>query len=147
MKNRINFSFTDRRDPIKASVGDPDLPEMTLISTTSSANIRNTSSTSMIVRQYDFIAATGDLAITRSLLPLEFAMFTAMTDWPRVLAALTWNDLHYCKRMNVTGVASGISDAEKNRGIRGWSAIWGIEVEMHFRTLDLIDYSTIVGTT
>jgi hypothetical protein len=38
----------------------------------------------------------------------------------------------------VSNVATGLSNPEQNRNIRGWSSVWSVEVEMHFATADLL---------
>lgn len=135
--NRVKFNHTRPFHPVKQEVSEADLPELALASATSSANLHNTSSSSMIVRQYTWLLSTGDMSITNKLMPVEWALFAAMTNWKLVLGALTWNGEHFVKRANVVSIDNGFADPERNRGITGWSAAWTCEVEMHFATADL----------
>lgn len=140
--NRIKFNYEKDKDPIKREISEADTPELILISTSSGGNLGETSSTSRLTRQYDWIMATGDLSITNKLLPLEWVLFCAMAKWPTTLAALQWPaGWPFVKRMNLTNVQSGMSDPDRNRGILGWSSVWSIEVEMHFRTSDMLAFN------
>jgi hypothetical protein len=79
--------------------------------------------------------------VTNSLLPVEWALFAAMIDFPAHLHVLRWpSDAEdgFVKTMRLASVEGGFADAERNRGIIGWSAIWGVEVEMHFGSADLM---------
>lgn len=140
LKNRIKFNHTGQSSPIKDEVSNTDLPELVLVSTASSGNLHETSNTSRITRQYEWIIATGDTRVQASLLEVEWALFAAMVNWPAVLGALRWPDDAvdgFCKRTNILGINSGLTDPERNRGIIGWSSIWAIEVEMHFWSAQL----------
>lgn len=145
--NMIRLNDTTRpRSPLKDEVSNADLPEIVLVSNAVNGNLLNTSSSSMIIRQFQWIIATGDMSVVRRLLPIEFALFSAMCNWPTVLGSLRWNDQPFVKRCGLVSVDNGLTDSERNRGIRGWSAIWTVEVEMHFRTLDLLSYTSGTGT-
>lgn len=145
LKNRIKFNFTGQSSPIKDEISNADVPELVLISSGSTGNLRNTSSSSMISRKYEWVLSTGDMSVVNKVLPVEWALFCAMTDYSRVLGALRWpadaSD-GFAKVTRLMDVDTGMTDADRNRGIQGWSSVWGIEVEMHFRTSDLIAVGT-----
>jgi hypothetical protein len=145
--NRIKFNHTGHFDPIKHEASEGDLPELVLVSTGCDGNLNQTSCSSMFTRRYEWLLATGDLSVVNRLLPLEFALFCAMSDWPAVVNALQWNGKPFCKRTGLTNVNNGLTDPERNRGIRGWSAIWSLEVEMHFMTSELVAYGAAPTTT
>lgn len=148
--NRIKFNQTGQSDPTKRQVSNADLPELILVTTASNANIRGTSSSSMIIRQYDWIIATGDTSTVNKLLPVEWALFCAMCRWPYVLGPLKYpSDAPdgFVKRANILSVNSGLTDPERNRGIMGWSSIWSLEVEMHFSTEALEQFNEMPTTT
>jgi len=135
--NRIRYD-TNNRDPIKENVSDADLPELILTSGGSGPpRLHATSSGSMCTRKYSWLITTGDFRVSYRLYPVEFALFAAMSNWKAHLGALTWNSKSFAKRMDVVDVTNGLSDPDRNRGIRGWSAIWTCEIEMHFTTEDL----------
>lgn len=140
--NRIKFNQNSprvRRDPIKREISTSDLPELILVSTGMSANLHQTSTSSSCTRNYEWIIATGDLIIVNTLLPVEWALFAAMANWKTIISSLQWNGHSFVKRANMTSVDNGLTDPERNRGIRGWSALWRCEVEMHFSTQEVID--------
>lgn len=139
--NRINLNEKDNPYPLKLEVSDADVPEMILTSTGMSAKIMHNSSGSSCIRTYQFLISTGDMRLGQKLLPIEWMLFAALCDWKAKLGALTWKGYRFCKRLDVTSVDNGFADPERNRGIQGWSAIWGIEVEMHFPTADLITFN------
>lgn len=138
-KNRIRFDLKGNRDPLKSTIQVADLPEVCVASLAASANIMETSSTSKCNRTYSIMISSGDYRYTEICGEVEWQVWCAMVGWKRTLGGLLWKDQNFVKRANVTNVATGLSDSEKNRNIRGWSSVWSIEVEMHFRTLDLLD--------
>lgn len=137
--NQIRFDVLNNRDPLKQAVQVADLPEIILTAETISSNLLSTSSSSSVTRGYAWLISTGDFRYTPLLAQIEWMIFVAMSNWKRVLAALTWKDAHFVKKVNISSANAGFSDAERNRGIQGWSAAWRVEVEMHFRTADLTD--------
>ena len=125
--NRIKFNKTRVADPVKKEVSDADLPELTLICTTSVVNMMDSSSSTKVVKNYDWIIATGDLNLLRKLMPVEWYLVCAMLRYPAVLNALQWEGQSYVKVCRVTGVSAGLTDSERNRGIVGFSSIWSLE--------------------
>ena len=136
LRNRLRY---DRdRDPEKRIVTDADLPELALVSAGVAGNMWNTSSTSMLMRRYNFIVTTGDFRITERLLPVEWALFRALHGWKSILSSLVWNSEHFVKRVNLLDIQEGILRPDDRRyGPRGWATVWGIEVEMHFSVRSL----------
>lgn len=142
-RNRIKFNKTGDRDPLKQTVAVADLPELVLGTNGASAiNMHATSCSSMITRRYTWLLSTGDYRVNEILNPVEWAIFCAMTNWKASLGSLTWNSKSFVKRMNFVDVSEGQSDPQLNRGIKGWSALWGCEVEMHFTTSELQAFNT-----
>lgn len=131
------------RSPLKEVTADADLPELVLVPTTAEVNLHSTSSSSRVVRQYQWLLSTGDLRLTYRLEPVAFALLCAMSDWRTTIGTLTWNNASFVKRVDMLSATIGMSDSEKNRGIRGWSCVWDGEVEMHFKTTDLQAYNVI----
>lgn len=136
--NRVKFNRQTRSSPVKDEVSDSDLPELTLVVTQLSGKLRNTSSTSMALVQYEWLIATGDPSVVRNVLPVMWAIFAAMAPWPSTAFALTWREKTFVKRLDMLEANLGLTDPDRNRGIDGWSAIWSSEVEMHFATTDVI---------
>lgn len=145
--NRIHLNLSNKPNPLKLQIADSDLPEVILTQTgASDINILNTSGTSKIVMQYQWLLATGDIRVQNYLNQVQWDIFIGMTGWTSLLGALIWptgtgNDdaHHFVKRSNLVSVTTGLDDPKENRGIRGWSSIWACEVEMHFAQVDLIN--------
>lgn len=141
--NRIRYDHSTPGPSAKAQISNADLPELVLISTGSSGNIHQTSSTSSFIRTYEWLLSTGQQSMTNSLLPVEWALFCALENWKHVITQLTWPNEHwyFVKRMSLMSVANGLADGDRNRGMTGWSAIWSVEVEMHFKSADMRAYN------
>lgn len=135
LKNRVRLDQDTR--PIKPTVQDADLPELTLFPDGGTVSLRATSSGTKIIKRFAWMVATGQTLVTERILPVEFALIRAMADWPTKIGAATWNDKPFVKRVDMTDVVEGESDPERNRGIKGWSALLTIEIEMVFQTGDL----------
>lgn len=136
--NRIKYNSSEDRDPLKQEILDADLPEVVLVQTSVSANLYQSSSGSMCLRQYSILVSTGDFRYNKFLAQVEWDIFTAMMLWKERLGSLQWKNKAFVKRSNILSATSGASDSERNRGIKGWSAIWTVEVEMHFTSQDLL---------
>lgn len=143
--NRIKMREDKPSAGPKRQVSQGDLPELVLALTSGSGNLLSTSSSSMVIKQYGWQLATGDMNPER-LLQLEFALFAALVSWPTVLGALQWSGLEFVKRANLVGMESGREMVEQNRGVGGWASIWTLEVEMHFRTSDLVAHGLGTGS-
>lgn len=143
--NRIKLDSTPPTAGLKDQISQADVPELVLALTATSGNWLGTSSSSSFIRQYQWQVSSGDMKPSR-LLALEWALNCAMVNWPSVLAALTWYGEPFVKRAQLVSAEHGESDPERNRGIRGWSALWTAEVEMHFRTRDMLAYNLGTGT-
>lgn len=138
-QNRVRFDSVSNRDvPPKESVQVSDLPEVAIAVQSATANMMSTSSTSSFTRQYSILVSSGDFRYNEKLANIEWQISVAMLGWKGRLSALEWKDQRYVKRVNVIGVATGLSDPQANRNIKGWSTAFTIEVEMHFNTADLI---------
>ncbi len=138
-RNRIRFDSPSMRDPLKETVQVADLPEVAIAVQSSSANMMSTSDTSSFTRQYSILVSSGDMRYSELLANVEWQVFVGLLGWKGRLSALEWkNGWRYVKRVNVIGVATGLSDPKANRNIQGWSTAFTIEVEMHFRTTDLV---------
>lgn len=142
VRNLIRFDSRTNRNVEKQTAADADLPELVLLPDTGTVAMHNTSSSSRVIRQYVWKLNTGDYRLVRRLHPVEWMLACAMTGWKAELGRLTWKGQSFVTRSDIISVAAGESDNMRNDGIRGWSAIWRCEVEMHFRTNDMIQYHT-----
>lgn len=137
VKEGNKIKFEEPGQQIKPETSTNDMPEVALFSTTAMINMQNTSSSTMCRRSYSWVLNTGDFRLDSVLYQVEWALFVGMTGWQAVLAALTWKGVNFVKVVRMTSVSDGQSDSQRNRGIKGWSAVWTVEVEMHFQTADL----------
>ena len=140
--NRIRFDSETDRSPQKNRVQAADLPELTLITNGGTPNLCETSSSSKFIRRYSWWISTGDNRLNEKLYQVEWAVLVAMTNWKQVLTALQWKGKSFVKRTAVTDISEGMSNPQLNRNIKGWSSLWTCEVEMHFKTSDLLDELT-----
>lgn len=136
--NRIRYDSDTQRDPAKDVVAAADVPELILVCNSGQVNMNNTSSSSMVTRQYTWLVSTGDYRVNEYLHQVEWALFISMLKWKDILCALQWHGKSFVKRAAIVGITNGESDSERNRGLKGWSAVWSAEVEMHFATADLL---------
>ena len=109
------------------------------------AQIRATSSGSYATMNLEWWLSTGDTSVHRTVLPVMWAVFAAMTPWPAIAPTLvSWKDKPFIKKVDLMSANLGLADRERNRGIVGWSAIWGCEVQLGFATRDVIDSNSEV---
>jgi len=123
---------TDKRDVMKPRVQVADLPEIILAPVGGSANLHASSNTVSVIKQWAWMISTGDYRIG-ILHQVEWEILEAMTKCN--LYALTYKNMPFVKRVDITDMATGASDPERNRNITGWSSLWTVEVEMHFTNM------------
>ena len=138
-ENRISYTRDTIRDTEKRKVQAGDLPALVLSIEGAAFNLHSTSSTTRCVRTYAWLISTGDKRYNKFLSHVEWMLYATMHDFSSVLGGMTWpsDDWHFVKRWDLTSGVSGQSDAEKNRGIKGWSAVMNVEVECYFRRADI----------
>ncbi len=132
--NRIKFNSADDRAPIKQSVQTGDLPEVMLIVAGGELNLRNTSSTTKSVLNYQVVVNTGDFRLSEYVLPINWLVTCIANQWCSALTALTWRAKTFVKVVRITTNTIGESNEQRNRGIKGFSTLINFEVEMHFET-------------
>ena len=134
--NFIDFD-EEKKQPIRSNVQGGNLPEVMLTCTGNiEGNLSNSTTSTKLVRQWQFLVSTGDLRIKRLLNPVEFAITAAMSNWPEFVK-LKWKDKSFVKAVRFVNSVTGISDAKLNRGIEGWSAVITLNFDLYFRTTDL----------
>lgn len=137
--NLITYGQLRNANPDKENYSVADLPTLHLISSTASVNLFDTSSTSKVIKRYSWVGATGDFRI-HSLHSVEFALLCALANWKKYLGLLRWPetaDKSFVKALRTGDFATTLGDGE--RGIRGWSTVLNIEIELHFTTQHLIE--------
>lgn len=137
--NRVKYnSATDRR-PKKSSVSTADLPELSLVSEGGTLRIKNTTSSTKLVRRYSWIISTGDWRVNHYLYQVEWMIICAMCDWDSVVSALQYDGANFVKRTDVVNITEGMTLPAGQEAISGWTSLWSCEIEMHFRTSSLLD--------
>ena len=126
--NKIKFNT---REPIKTQHTTSDYPEVMLVAESISGNLCNTSSTSMIARNYSWVIAAGDFRYDQ-IFPLEWAIYVGMLGWMYRLKVLTWEGSEFVKCVKLNNANLDQIDRARTRGIEGWISVWSINVEMHF---------------
>ena len=138
--NRIKYNKDKVGNPLPQHINDADLPEIVLATDgIGQTNLHQTSCSSSITRTFSWLLSTGDFRLNERLLPVEWMIFVAMHDWQTVLADLLWEGKSFVTRADLLECTNGLSDPDLNRKITGWSAVWRIEVEMHFKHADLLE--------
>lgn len=141
--NRIKFNDPSWISKEKSEVSSADLPEMILVVTQLTGRLRATSSSSSVLMKLEWLLSTGDINATRGILPLLWAIFAALANWPATSESMTWAGKTFVKRIDLVDATVGLTDSEKNRGVRGFSSIWACEVEMFWGTTDVIADSQV----
>ena len=138
--NKVRFNTDNIRNPIKDAISTNDVPELILISEGSTLiNLHATSCTSQINRRYSWLISTGDMRVHSSFYDVEWAVFVSMLNWKSIVSPLTFGGNTFAKKLDLIDATNGLSDPERNRGLKGWSAVWRAEVEMHFNTKQLLE--------
>lgn len=135
--NRASFVGSSR-EPLKPTVGAADLPELRLVPRQATPHVQRTSSSTWWTIRFEYGIATGEQQLHLALFPIEWELLRAMADWATALQSLTWKTHPFVVVCHPLAVNEGMNDQDYNRGVTGWVAIWSCEVEMQFRTADLL---------
>jgi hypothetical protein len=137
VRNIITFTGPDR-DPIKPEVSAADLPEIRIVSIGSRPMEHSSSCMSTDTALFEIQVASGDQRLDHQHFPLKWEIFRALRHGlESTMKALQWNERSFVLSASLVRVTEGVLDSDLNRGIKGWSGLYGVEVEMQFRTIDL----------
>jgi hypothetical protein len=146
--NQIRYDLQSDESPDKPEISEDDLPELSLVPTTLQGGIRQNSSSSKALLRLEWWFATGQPGVANMILPLTFAVYCAMTPWPERQETgtrpLEWRGQKYIKRIDLVDANFGLQRPEQNRGIPGWGCVWACEVEMWYKTTDVIAANDLV---
>jgi len=131
--NRIKFSG-DNRAPVKQEMQSADLPEVRLVCTGGTPHVQRTSGSSSCTKTFSVQIATGDQRYNESLFPVEWAIYKAMARWQSILGALIWEGESFVKQCQPVSSRIGLAEFDVARGIKGWTSVWEIEIDMWFST-------------
>lgn len=121
----------------KSSVGHGDLPEIIVVPSNASQESMGTSGTGYLWMSFQFLVSTGTKNIGL-VSRLQWEIYRLIQTFMANVDRCTYhgNPFVACVRME-SGVQA-ISDAARNRGIGGWSALWGVSVQMDFPNNEII---------
>jgi hypothetical protein len=139
-RNLVTLETTDY-DPVKLHVGENDKPEILLSMDGMNLNLFSASNATELIKSFQWLVSTGDYN-TPKFHQIEWALICAMAGWQTKLTSLVWppnSGRSFVTKCGVNNVREGWSDPDRNRGIKGWSAVWSCEVQMHFATIDLLN--------
>ena len=140
--NMIRLDKDKDRDPFKTVVQVSDLPELTLLPDgITNANLIASTCESILTHNFTFAIATGDFRVVESLGKVQWALYSALIGWQGSLMQLEWKGVKFVKRANWVSTSHGFSDPTKNRGIKGWSALWSCAIDMRFPTISLKNFN------
>lgn len=147
--NRIKFTASAEdqiggRDPVKDTVTTADLPELRLIPSGMRLRKRAGSSGFSVERSFQWGIASGQKLLDADgnnigLFPIEWELLRAMADVDRVMQAVEFAGSTKILHAIPVLASEGVVDADLQRNIGGWSALWQIDVEMAFRLTDMPD--------
>jgi hypothetical protein len=135
--NRIKF-YGEKRAPQKDTVMADDLPEVRIVSMQSTTTLTAASNLTATVRRFQIEIASGDQRFNTILFPVEWEVYLALLSWRETLGALKWADKQFVTRASLVQEQEGKTTVDLLRGIKGWTAIWAIDVAMYFNTSDLV---------
>ena len=123
-----NKESYDKWIGFKTDVSTADFPELALVVDGGSTNFQWSSSHSQFTRMYSWSLTTGNFTICNYHCIL-WELYRAMVDWDKVLCSLQWDGSQIVTNAAIAELTEGTLRIEQNRGIRGWSSIFAIDVE------------------
>lgn len=136
--NRVDL--IDKRAFVKEKLASADLPELLLIPQSLKGNLHASSSSSSVIKRYQWVMTSGDYRVDKYLFPISWAIYTSMVRCQKILTTLKMDgdDKTFVRRADLIDSTDGQSQAQRDSNIKGWSTVQTIEVEMYFTTTDLI---------
>jgi len=126
--------FDPQRLGAKRNITTGDTPELILTSDSFGGNFKVSSSSVSISKMYSWQFTTGDPRLNKVANQVSWELFRALADWDKVLCALTWEGTPFViQLLFAEGVDLPPGSVEvSERGIRGWTILWNVEVHMRF---------------
>ena len=130
VSNRIKFTGSDR-SPIKREVGEGDLIEVRVLPVSCTPHPERTSNGETEDVTFEIQVSTGDQRIDAGVFPIHWAIKRALVDVHAYLKTnVTFGGNNVVNSVEVEAGRFGVSQADLNRGIKGWSAIHSITVKL-----------------
>ena len=133
--NRISF---EDEIGLKANVGHGDLPEIIIVPEGFSQESLGTSGTCYLSINYRTYISTG-LKNVESISILQWELYRTIQTFCAVCGRYAYSGNRFMTKATMQDGTQTISDSERNRGIEGWVASWGVKVDMVF-SRGLVEY-------
>lgn len=140
--NLVNYN--DLNKPRKTALREGDLPEIELVSgSANECNLNIASNAAQIKRSYRIQISAGTGTLEDTIYRVEWALTCALagSNFHEELFALEWYGDRFVRGVTVTQATQGLSDPTINRDVRGWAAIWEINVHFLFNQLRMINFN------
>lgn len=140
--NRVNW-LGPNRSPQKGEAMTADFPEVRILGTKSRPQYDASSSSSFSVETFEVQVRTGDKRINHLWYPVKLAIVRALRPWHECLMSLRWRGRQFVHLLRPLEMTEGLNVSlantrnEEQAVIEGWASVWGCEVSMNFRTIDL----------
>ncbi len=120
----------------KKQIGHGDLPEITIIPTMCNQDGLGTSHTGYLSTEMLVHVVTGTRDL-RLISALQWEIFRCIQTFMATAGNLRYNDREFFALARLTSGAQTLSSTELNRGIEGWTATWGVRIDLQFSNADL----------
>lgn len=135
--NRIKFENRSQATQLEHTTSS-DFPRLQLRCGPIIGNLRNTSSSSKLIREYTWVIESGDFVYS-TITPIEWTLIVNAVNWCTALTHLVWKEEHFVKRTNlVLGSIDRIEKEFREKNINTFFSVVTTEVEMHFATANLL---------
>jgi hypothetical protein len=123
-------------NPVKDEVIAADFPEVRVVQTTSDTNLPCSSSSTKCTETFSIQLAGGSLK-AEVVNAVRFAMLCALTNLQQKLDALLCFGKQFARVARVGKSTTGQTQSDLLRGIKGFTNILDITIDMYFTTADL----------
>jgi len=128
--NRIKLTG-DGGDPYKQDLQHADRPELVIEPGRGEVRLAATSTSTTAAQDFDLRLATGSLHVAGELFPITWEIVKALAAAGEALG------LDFVRNVRLIALADSRTDAGANRGVRGWSTVLTVRVEMWFARAEL----------
>lgn len=137
LKNLIVFDADS--SPEKTQVQSADVPEVVLYMSHIRGNLHESSSTVHLTTSWTFLISSGTFD-SDVLGQLTLGAIRALVKWKENLHPLEWSGRTFVKDVRLVTGDVGLSNAQANRNIVGWSSMLDAEIDV---SLLITDVTTI----
>lgn len=120
----------------KDTLQDADTPELRVVAAGLKPHLEQTSSGSELTIRWEVQITSGSRRLETHL-DVAWEVWRALLGWQTYLKTLKFADKEFVTLARPLVVETKLGDPRRDRGERGWSAVWAAEVQMDFTTSDL----------